>query len=158
MKTIKLLSIGVLSIFLIVTSCSKDDLDNVLQTEDNYFSAKVDGVDFFTDFPLYLSSTEQIITVSGQNEQNTINIQISIFNYDGPRTYTIDNNTLNENGMIIVDDSGTWLTNKDNGSGSVTFVKEGRYLKGTFSFNAIHSQNGTTKNITEGKFNVQIIF
>lgn len=157
-KTITKIALFTVLIFTIFNCSSDDDSGQGQESETNFMSAKIDGEDFFTDFPIYLSSTEQIIAVSGQNDQNTINIQISIFNYTGPGTYTIDNNNPNENVISIIADGGVWLTDENSGSGTVAFIKEGRFLKGTFSFNAVNGLDGTTKNITEGEFNVQIEF
>jgi len=148
-------------ILLIVTTfmllaCSSNDEDNIIE-ETNFMSAKIEGQDFFTDFPIYLAPTEQIITVSGQNEENTVNIQISIFNYNGPGTYAIDTNNQNENIISIIENGTVWLTDKDNGSGTVTFTEEGNFLKGTFTFIALNSSQEAI-NISEGKFKVQYQF
>ncbi len=160
MKKIKLFSISILSVLLLFTSCKKDDNgtdDNDPQNNKNFLSAKIDGVDFLTDFPIYLSITEKDVTISGQDEQNTMNIQISIFDYNGPGTYTIESGTETENIMTYIKGS-VWQASDDIGSGTVTFIREGKFLKGTFSFNGVSLQDNTTKNITEGLFNVQIVF
>ncbi len=157
-KTITKIALFTVLIFTLFNCSSDDDSGQGQEDGTNFMSAKIDGENFFTDFPLYLPSTEQIITVSGQNDQNTINIQISIFNYNGPGTYTMGNNIPNENAIITLANGSVWITNQNNGSGTVTFIREGNFLKGTFSFNAVKELDGTTIDITEGEFNVQIIF
>jgi len=159
MNKIKLVSISILSVLLFFTSCSKDDKQSTPQNEEEeiFLSAKIDGIDFFTDFPLYISFTEQEIAVSGQNDENTLNIQITIVNYSGPGSYPIGSSNDNEN-IISLLDNGVWLTDKDNGTGTVTFIEEGDFLGGTFSFDAVNPQNSMIKNITDGEFYIQIHF
>jgi hypothetical protein len=157
MKTTRQLILSILFLAITFYSCSSDDDSGQGGGETNFMSAKIDGEDFFTDFPLYFSTTEQIIAVSGQNDENTINIQIAIFNYNGPGTYTIDTNNQNENIISIIENGTVWLTDQDNGSGTATFTEEGNFLKGTFVFTAVNS-NQETIIITEGQFNVQFQF
>jgi len=169
-----------LCLALVFTSCSSDDDNN--EGGDNggnngngaaeFFTAKVDGVNFeASQDPATLigaTKTQQagvsLFTAQGStNEGNAINM--SIFGYDGPGTYTTGDNLTNTNIIQYIEISpiGSWMSSL--ASAAVGGLQAGEIIitsdsdgvvEGTFSFEGYNGDNMTTKMITEGRFKVNV--
>jgi len=121
---------------------------------DCFLSAKIDGVDFYTDKPIYFSA-QNIITLAAVSKDKTEKIRIYINYNKGPATYTFGKGIFNSDNMIYTHNKIDWLAAKIKGKGTITLTEEGGYLIGEFSFTGVNNE-GSTKKITEGKFKVKI--
>lgn len=167
MKNFNQLTILFLSILLFSFSgCSDDDDDdnNNNNSGDQYFTAKVDGVDFeAAQSPAVIigavASNGVLAVQGGQNNGNTINF--SIPNYTGVGTYTTGDNVQNMNLIqyVTISPVGGWLSNGVTAlvggltPGTIEITSDdGTTVEGTFSFDGYNGQDQTTKVITDGKF------
>ncbi len=162
MKTMKKLTYLLLMIAAVsFTACSNNDDDNNDgdgNTGEEYLTAKVDGVNFeAAQTPaVIVSATNQngvLVVQGGQNDSQTI--RINIFNYNGVGSYTSGDNITNTNSMSYSTLSPvvSWVSSLDTGSGTLQVTSDdGTTIEGTFSFEGYNSEDGTTKNITDGKF------
>jgi len=149
MKTLKIITILLLTI--ITYSCSSDNVADE-QEETHFIKAKIDGTTFLSDFPV-IQNLDNVLAIDGQNNNNTILVQIYIKLYNGSGTYTCGSGIENENSFFILN-NGSWIADKDFGTGTITITENGKLLTGTFSCTAIKGTTGESMNITEGTFRI----
>jgi hypothetical protein len=147
----------VLLTFLLINlySCTNDDSLPEEEETNLFIKAKINGVQFESNSPITLNALTEpnIITISGQNEDNTIFIQLYIKNYNGSGTYTAGQGISNENSLLITNQDGAFLTNFESGDNGIIIINEnGNNLTGTFSFNGFNFQANTSIVITQGSF------
>lgn len=149
-------TIAILSLSILLFNCGSDgDNNDDEDKEETYFvKAKIDDVNFTSDFPITQNNTNAL-SITAQNSDNTVLLQIHIVDFNGSGTYTSGSNVDNENSFIILSE-GTWLTDKDYGTGTITINKNGKHLTGTFSFSAFNVLSSNTKTITNGSFKVKL--
>ncbi len=152
--------IAILSIVTIILACSdvkKNDLKNsseLIQTKTGTFlSAKVNGVEFYSDNPNY-SKFDNVINLYGYNKGITERILFHIVYDNGPSTYNVGKAINKKGNMIYTQNKIHWIASKHRGKGTITLIEKGNYLLGEFSFSA--KENNITKQITDGKFKVKM--
>ena len=176
MKTLKKSAyLLLLCLAVVATSCKKDDDNNDEEGEQGggteLFTAKVDGANFAASTDLAtliggsLSTTQNGMILVAQGSTNDGDfINFSITDYDGVGTYTTGDDIMNPNSIQYGEVAGgatVWASNLATaalgtlraGEIKVTSQNESS-VKGTFSFEGYDGQGMTTKNVTEGKFEV----
>jgi len=172
MKTLKHLTLLLMCLSLItLSSCSKDDDGGDGGGDQGAASgtitAKINGASFtsleMTSFASTVTGGGQTtLTMQGNTQSQAINMIIN--GYDGVGTYEISDNNV----FIIASyiepnvsnpaNSQTWSAPfQDSGViGEIKISEESdSTIKGTFNFTCKNSQDDSTKNITEGSFNLQ---
>ena len=168
MKNLKKIMLLVMTVTMVsITSCSKNDDGGGGGTAgEGTITAKVNGTSFTS---LEIASAANTASGGGtttlivQGNSASQGIVFTINGYNGVGTYEIsDNNvfivaTYIEPNVSDPLNSQTWSAPFQN-SGVVGEIKisedaNGR-IKGTFDFTAKNSNDGSTKNITEGSFNL----
>lgn len=157
------------------TACSSDD-DNNEGEDDNgggaeLFTAKVGGVAFTASTnpasliggSLTSNSNGMVLVAQGSTNSGDF-INFTITDYNGTGTYTTGDDVQNTNMIQYGEVSGganVWASNLATaalgtlraGEIKVTF-QDANGAKGTFTFEGYNAQNMTTKNVTEGKFEI----
>lgn len=154
-KPITLLLLLVLT-FSCVDAKKKDiaDGNKIDQAQnDTFLKAKIDGLAFYTDAPMYFSA-QNIMTLAAVSKNKKIRIYIDY--KKGPATYTFGKGISNADNMIYTTNEVDWIAAKIKGEGTITLTEEGDYLIGEFSFTGVNKENTSTKQITDGKFKVRI--
>ncbi len=160
-STVKFLFTLVVATLFFTTACKKDNGNDALGGDD-MFSAMIDGESFErTGFEAY--ATESIIdpeySIYGTNiiEESDVDKQLTVYitvpTANGEGTFDMDDDVY----AYVVDGAGNaWATINDGGSGEVTIDKftEGEKVEGTFSFTAVSFTDGSTREVTDGEFNV----
>lgn len=122
---------------------------------DTFLKAKIDGVNFYIDAPMYFSA-QNIITLAAVSKNKNEKIRIYIDYKKGPATYAFGKGISNADNMIYTTNKVDWVAAKIKGEGTITLTEEGGYLIGAFSFTGTNKENTSTKQITDGKFKVRI--
>ncbi len=169
MKTLKQFVLLLTSISLLTfSSCSSsDDGGDAGAAASGTIAAKIDGQDFTS---LKITSQASVVTAGGQTtitlQGNTSSqaINMVINAYDGVGTYQLSDDNVfiiasyiepNVNSPL---DSKIWSAPfQDSGTvGSIKISEEtDTNIKGTFSFTCKNTNDGTTKDVTEGSFNLE---
>lgn len=151
-----------------LTSCSKDDDggdggDAAAGT----IAAKINGSQFtsleITSFAqLTTGSNQTTLVMQGNTQSQAINMLI--IGYNGEGTYELSDNNVFTSASYIEPDinnplnSQTWSAPYQN-SGIIGEIKISEEttttIKGTFHFTAKNTNDSSTKNITEGSFNLE---
>ena len=154
--------ITIVFLLVVIVSCSdtkkkklKDGNKIDQKQNDSFLTATINGVNFYTDAPLYFSA-QNIITLAAVSKDKTEKIRIYINYNNGPTTYTFGQGVSNSDNIVYTKDKVDWLAAKTKGKGTITFTEEGDYLKATFSFTGVNKEANKTLQITEGKFKVRI--
>ncbi len=148
-----------LIILLIVLTCSCSDAkknkgsNEIKQAKAGAFmSAKINGVNFYSDNPTYLK-IDNFINIDGRSKDKTEIIRLQIRYDNGSATYTVGKKTNKKGNMIYTYNKDHWIASKHRGEGTITLTEKGGYLIGEFSFTGDSGNN--TKQITDGKFKVK---
>lgn len=153
-----LFSKAVLILLLIpamLSSCSSDD-DSGSEQDGYYLTAKVDGVDYSTDF-VTVSTTPDLtdiylITAVGETASFGLSLKSPI------STGTFTSNTDEETVLFyqVLNPYAVWSASEDTGSGTIIITENtNTYIKGTFSFTGENPADNSSKVITQGKFKAQ---
>jgi len=175
MKTLKKSAyLLLLCLAVVATSCKSDDDNNEEEEGGNgteLFTAKIDGANFAasTDFEtliggsLTTSQNGMVLVAQGSTNDGDF-INFSITEYNGVGTYTTGDDIMNPNGIQYGEVSGgatIWASNLATAAlgtlrpGEINVTSQDETgAKGTFSFEGYNAQGMTTKNVTEGKFEV----
>lgn len=171
----------VLCLALVATACSSDD-DNPENDPNNnnqgggggeFFTAKVDGVDFAasTDPATLIGGTKAtgngMTIVTGQGSTNTGDfINFSITGYNGPGSYATADNMMNPNqiqyGKLNGQSADVWASNLATAAAGipageiVITVDADGVVEGTFTFTGYNPADMTTKDITQGSFKFNV--
>ncbi|MEE9363502.1 MAG: DUF6252 family protein [Cellulophaga sp.] len=154
--------ITILLLLVLTLSCSdvkknKTSGGNKIEHAQNesFLTAKIDGVKFYTNVPMYFSA-QNIITLAAISKDKNEKIRIYINYNKGPAAYIFGKDIPNSDNMIYTNNKVHWLAAKTKGEGTVTLTEEGGYLIGEFSFTGVNKENNSSKKITNGKFKVRI--
>jgi hypothetical protein len=120
---------------------------------DAFMSAKINGVKFYSDNPIYNKFDDQI-DLYGISKDKSEKILFHIVYDNGPSTYNMGKVTNKKGNMIYTQNNVPWIVSKHRGKGTITLTEKGDYLIGEFSFLA--GDENITKQITEGKFKVKM--
>jgi len=120
---------------------------------ETFMSAKINGVNFYSDNPTYLKIGD-FISIKGKSKDKTEIIRLQIRYDNSSTTYTVDKKTNNKGNMIYTYNKEHWITSKHRGEGAIILTEKGGYLIGEFSFTGDSGSN--TKQITDGKFKVKM--
>ncbi len=158
-KMKKVITIVLLLVLTVRCSDAKEkkianDIKIEQSQNDTFLSAKIDGVTFYTDAPIYFSA-QNIITLAAVSKDNTEKIRIYINYNKGPATYTFGEGISNSDNMVYTNTKVHWLAAKTKGEGTITLTEEGGYLIGKFSFTGVNKEDSSTKQITNGEFKVK---
>lgn len=172
---------SMLCLALVFASCSSDDDgDGGDDGGDNgggaeFVTAKVNGADFAAsqDPAVLIGATKttqggvSLLTVQGSNNSGDF-INFTIFEYDGPGTYTTGDSPANVSLIQYGELDGTtnanvWASNLASsqvggltpGEINVTVDANG-VVEGTFMFEGYNPADMTTKNITSGEFKANL--
>ncbi|MBL1279067.1 MAG: hypothetical protein COA33_002265 [Fluviicola sp.] len=152
--------ITILLILIVTSACSdtkknKPESNNaVIQANtDVFMSAKINGVKFYSDNPIYNKFDDQI-DLYGISKDKSEKILFHIVYDNGPSTYNMGKATNKKGNMIYTHNNIPWIVSKHRGEGTITLTEKGDYLIGEFSFSA--KNDNITKQITEGKFKVKM--
>lgn len=153
---IKLLSISILSVFLIVTSCSKAESDNGSQNTKHFLTAKINGVAISVDLPLVYPIDKDADGYLISASAETFGIGIGLNQPVALGTFAIKAGELVPQ-LRYTETSATsakvWEAYDKFGSGTITITAiNEKSIEGTFSFTGINRKDDTTKEITDGKF------
>ncbi len=143
--------ITILLILTVTLACS-DTKKNKSKTG-AFLSAKINGVEFYSDNPNY-SKFDDSINLYGNSKDKTEKILFHIVYDNGPSTYNMGKATNKKGNMIYTQNNVSWIVSKHRGEGTITLTEKGDYLIGEFSFSA--EDDNITKQITEGKFKVKM--
>lgn len=157
MKTLKQITVLLFVAFLSV-SCSENDENNPT-SGDEFFTAKVDGVDFssFEDAigaSIGTGGSGDVLAVQGSNSVGDY-IRLNISGYTGVGTYTTGDNLSNVSSASYgtISPVAAWTSTFDIGSGSIEITEDTDTLvKGTFTFTGLNASDNSTKSITQGEF------
>ncbi len=154
--------ITILLLVVTTSSCSDAKKSKIAEgnkidqlQNDSFLTAKIDGADFFVEDPIYFS-TLNIITLAALSKDKTEKIRIYINYNKGPATYTFGRDISNSDNLVYTSNKAHWLAAKTMGEGTITIKEEDGSLIGGFSFTGVNKEDNTMKQITEGKFKVQI--
>lgn len=169
MKTLKILSL-ILFVSVSVMSCKKDD-DGGDSADNNAASgtitAKVDGANFtsntsFTVATRITAGGQTTLTLQGSNNGGK-GIVMIINGFEGAGSYDIGggSNVFVTGSYVEANASNpsasqTWMAPFDQtvaGEINISEVNDTKVL-GTFNFTGKNSNNNSTKNITDGNFNI----
>lgn len=171
MKTKRILMIAALlfTTSVINFSCkSDDDGGDGGNAASGTITAKIDGAAYKTiEMTTTAANENGVLIVMGNDGKQSPNkaVTLQIINFDGVGTYPIGGggNIMNIASYIEVDASNptnvkTWQAPYDSSQVGEIKISEitNTYVKGTFSYKAKSSTDGSIKNITEGSFNVKI--
>ncbi|MCL5128368.1 MULTISPECIES: DUF6252 family protein [unclassified Algibacter] len=158
-KTLKILFSKTVVILILLTasltSCSSDDDSNADQS-DYYLTAKVDGVNFSTDYVTIsaFQDNTDIYFIRGVGEESSFG-----FSLESPVSTGTFSATISEDYVLfyqVINPYAVWAATEDGGSGTITITENtNSYVKGTFSFTGFNPADDSTKVITEGKFKAQ---
>lgn len=149
----------ILSLLVFTVSCSSEDEENS-EPDGEYLSAKVDNETYNSDLSLNYTNMAGFVTLTGvSKDQEGVLIQ---FSDQGTGTYKIGGDGANA--MTIASFSTyetttarVWLAPLDfsinDGEIVVTNFTESN-IKGSFSFVGSNDNEGTSVQVTEGKFNI----
>jgi hypothetical protein len=168
MKNLKQIMLFVMTITMVsLTSCSKDDDGgNTGPAASGTITAKVNGSQFTS---IQAATFATLATGGGQTtlilqgNTSTQGVSFTVNGYNGVGTYEISNSnvfivaTYIEPNVSDPANSQTWSAPfQDSGIvGELNISEEtDTMIKGTFSFTGKNSNDDSTKNITEGSFNV----
>jgi len=149
------------------SSCKKGgELGDPTPVDDTYLTCKIDGEDFINPIPVL---TGVSIFVVEEIESRTMSIVSDDENKSGyritlTRVKVLDKATGNEEvtyAMSCSKEDRIWLETilegKDTSAEFTITSEDDTFVEGTFSFVGISSGDGSTKNITKGKFRAKII-
>ncbi|MEZ4874144.1 MAG: DUF6252 family protein [Flavobacteriaceae bacterium] len=171
MKSIKILSFF-LFVSLVLVSCKKDDDGGGdPQAASGTLTAKVNGTSF-TSLEIATTANEvtgngvTTITIQG-SDANGKGVVMIINGYSGVGSYEIsDSNTIFNTATYIEANisnpanSQSWMAPFQNSgvAGEINISeKNDTTIKGTFSFEAKNANDNSTKSITEGSFNMNLM-
>ncbi len=148
---------------LTLAACSKDD-DGGSNNTSGTLTAEIDGQNYSATVGISASVSGTTLVVQGGTDSGeTIRLNIGAA-YQGVGIYQIGGTTIhfNETGTYIQDpanpSTSTWTSigSPDN-SGEINITSDdGEFVEGTFRFKAFNANDGTTKDIIEGKFRAKI--
>ncbi len=153
---------GITIVLLLALTFSFSDAKKKKKTNDNkveqaqnesFLKAKIDGVAFYADDPIYFSA-QDIITLAALTKDKNEKIRIYINYNKGPATYIFGKGISNSDNLVYTNNKVHWLAAKTMGEGTITITEEGGYLLGEFSFIGVNKENNSTKHIAEGEFRV----
>lgn len=150
---------------LLITSCSKDDNgsdDGLIlppQQGENMMSFKIDGNNFVANEGVIAMEGEvddiRTLIISGFDDQDR-QLWITIQGFQARSgSYTIDDEMINAIYWEQDGETGWWAV--PGGTITITDYSLNRRIKGTFQFN-LDNLNGTTRSITEGRFDSAVLF
>jgi hypothetical protein len=168
MKNLKKIMVVVMTVTMVsITSCSKDDDGgNGGNAASGTIEAKINGSQFtsleITSFASLTTGGGQTTLIMQGNTQSKA-INMIIIGYNGEGTYELSDSNIFTSASYIepnISDpvnSRTWNAPfQDSGViGEINISEETEStIKGTFNFTAKNTNDGSTKNITEGSFNL----
>lgn len=169
MKRINQLWVLLLTITLLsFNSCSSDDDGGATnQASQGTISAKINGVNFtsleITSFASLTTGGNQT-TLTMQGNTTTQAISMIIIGYDGVGTYQLTDANVFRSASYIepnINDpinSPTWNAPFENSGviGEINISEDtATTIQGTFNFTAKNVNDGSTKSITDGVFNLE---
>ena len=161
MKTLKTIvlktTILLLLLTVIISSCSSnDDTSDILAQSDFFLTAKIDGVDYVSDFVFVsaLADETDIYIISSVGEFSSIGLTLESPISTGTFTPTAEGATVlfyQETDPFVI-----WGASEDAGSGTITITENNaNYIEGTFSFTGVNPADNTTKVVTQGAFKAE---
>lgn len=163
----KQLTTAILLCFLFFTGCSREDSET--SDEPEYFSAIVDGDNFFVDGSTGTLKCEKLLT-----EMGTVNLSVTVkthqgesieflvLNYTGKRSYWFGDSFNNKNRIAFLNGLSTWSSgnvgiNNMNSHNILDIANDnGSLLQGTLSFEGYDPEFLSRKAVTNGKFNLRV--
>lgn len=161
MKKISILLVAAVTLLAMSCKKSSSSTNNNNSGGAGSMSAKVAGSVWSPNLAVVgnrsVSGGTTVVTIGGTGSQGQINLTLG--SYTGAGTYTFG--FSNPSSLAIFSTTTTnpqiWSANAGLGSGSIVVTSDaGGYVKGTFSFNGVNTNDGTTKAITEGTFDVKV--
>ncbi len=158
MKTVKFLAVILLIASFAFTSCKKSEDDEVdpPSTGSSTMSLKYGGTTWNATLDVQGIKSGNTIVLTG-TDSNSKQAQVQLSNISSTGTYNVTSasgHTLRWTESTSPTD--TFLANGMLGSGSITVTEiSDTKIVGTFQFNGF-SAGGTTRTITDGKFNIEL--
>ncbi len=147
-----------LLLLIFLVSCSSEDSSEEEQ-EGEYFSATIDGEKYTSDLSINMTEMIGITTVIGASDSKGLMIQLS---ETSPGTYPIGG--ANSSALTLASYSeytnsgvAAWQApiNQSVLDGQIVVTNSTETnFEGTFSFTATNSQDNSTVEVTNGKFNI----
>lgn len=150
----------------LLVGCNNDDDSLQLMDEEEFLTAKVDGVDLFVQGMEGIISCEKYVTHTGSMDilfkVGTVSdesIEFRISNYIGNNFYSLGSSSFQNSWIKYRQGDGEWLNVKGNSQDIIEIIEDdGNYLTGRFSFQGHNQTDLSRKLISDGNFRVKIDF
>lgn len=150
----------------LLVGCNNDDDSLQFMDEEEFLTAKIDGVDLFVQGEEGIISCEKYITHTGSMDvllrvgsPSGESIEFKLSNYIGNNSYSLSNNSFQSSWIKYRHEEGEWLNVKGNSFDLIEILEDdGNYLSGRFSFQGHNGVDLSRKLISDGNFRVKIDF
>ena len=152
----------------LLVGCNNDDDSLQLMDEEEFLTARIDGIDLHvlsTDGILscekyvnHTGSLDILFTVTSATGQN---IEFQLSNYIGNNLYSLGDNSFEGSWIKYkqTNPKGEWINVKGNSLDHIEIIEDdGNYLTGRFSFQGHNGTDLSTKHVSEGNFRVKLDF
>ncbi|MGY5851570.1 hypothetical protein [Salegentibacter sp. F14] len=146
--------------------CSSDDDSLPFIDEEEFLTAKIDGVDLIVpDFEGTISC-KKFVTHAGSvdvlfrfESSSGEGIEFKLSNYLGNHSYSLGHNNFPGSWIKYRKDQGEWFNIKGNSHDLIEILEDdGNYLTGKFAFQGHNGIDLSRKLISDGNFKVKIGF
>lgn len=158
MKIGNLILALLLSSFVVLSSCNKDDDDGTPAGSNGTMTLKVNGTSWNASLSVQAVNTNGVLNVTG-SDSNAQQGSVILNGISGPGTYAVGPNGSNPGNMLRwtegLGQTDSYMANNVIGTGSVTVnTLTATEVSGTFYFEGFNTAQ-TSKTITEGAFNAK---
>ncbi|MDR9456677.1 MAG: hypothetical protein RI572_04625 [Salegentibacter sp.] len=147
----------------LLVGCNNDDDSLQLIDEEEFLTAKIDGIDLFVQGEEGKISCEKYVTHTGSIDvllrvgaASGESIEFRLSNYIGNNSYSLGSNNFPGSWIKYRQGEGEWLNIKGNSQNLIEILEDdGNYLTGRFSFQGHNGIDLSRKFISDGNFKVK---
>ncbi|HEY9184803.1 MAG TPA: hypothetical protein VIM94_05740 [Salegentibacter sp.] len=150
----------------LLVGCNNDEDSLQLMDEEEFLTAKIDGLDLFVQGKEGIISCEKYITHTGSIDVflrvRTISgesIEFKLSNYIGNNSYSLGSSMFHGSWIKYKQSEGEWINVKGNSQDLIEILNDdGNYISGRFSFQGHNGTDLSRKLISDGNFRVKLDF